>query len=48
MLEKIKIIKLEKKILEQRLSKIPEMENKIQIFENKMLAGLDMLRKSMI
>ena len=48
MLEKIKIIKLEKKILEQRLSKIPEMERKIKTFETKMLAGLDMLRKSMI
>lgn len=48
MLEKIKIIKLEKKILEQRLTKIPEMESKIRVFETKMLAGLDMLRKSMI
>jgi len=48
MLDKVKIMKLEKKILEQRLAKIPELQAKIHSFEEKTLQGLEMLRKSMI
>lgn len=48
MTEKLKLLKIEKKILQQRLEKIPELEQRIDQFDGRLLHGIVMLRKSMI
>jgi len=48
LLDKLKVAKMEKKILETKLLKIHELEDRIQAYENRMIASIDVLRKSMI
>lgn len=48
MLEKLKVAKLEKKIAEQKLLKMKELEDRIVAFETRFNKGIEILRKSMI
>lgn len=48
MLEKLKVAKLEKKLAEQKLLKLTELEDRVLAFEARLEAALAMLRKSMI
>lgn len=48
LLKQLKVAKLDKKILEKKLKKIDELEFKLKAYEERLVLGMDMLKKSMI